>query len=133
MDILTKKQENFLDNAGLFGLLISLACLFQHFYFMITGWITISIIGVYLLSVVSFFMLMRKHDKAPIFLLISTVLIFCTLLLLMLSLAFSPVLLLLLVYSLIIVILTYVNGYPALLTKRKLAIKAEEDKWKNII
>ncbi|MEI9958565.1 MAG: hypothetical protein WDM90_20175 [Ferruginibacter sp.] len=76
MDILTKSEESFCENAGLGGLLLSLTCLIQHLFFMEPHWITYSIMGIYILPITGFVLLMKKKANAPSLILVSMILIF---------------------------------------------------------
>lgn len=130
---LNKQQESFCENAGLFGALLSLACLIQHMVFMIPNWITFSIIPVYILCIVSFVLLMKKQPVAALLLIVSAALILLLEVFMMLSLAFSLVLILLLLYLCVIAVVLYVGGTAAQLKKRQLALKEEAAKWNNIL
>lgn len=130
MDHLSKQQENFCDNAGLAGVLISLTCLFQHFYFMIPGWVTYSIIIVYLSALAGFILLMRKSPSAFGVLLISGILILALESFMILAKTYSLVLLLLLIYTVIIIALMYTSAeLQKNLRRRHIAKKADEAEW----
>lgn len=133
MTSITRQQESFCENAGLFGVMISIACLIQHMFFMIPGWITFTIIGVYILCITGFVLLMRKSAVALRLLFISAILIFLLEGFMILSLAFSLVLLILLVYLLIIVALLYSGDAQKELRKKAIAEKEEAAKWNGIV
>lgn len=130
---LSKQQENFCENAGLFGVLISVVCLVQHMVFMIPHWITFSIIAVYIFCITGFALLMKKMPAAPLLMAISAVLILLLGVFMTLLLAFSLVLLLLLIYLIVISAVLYGGATAAQLKKRSIAIKEEEAKWNNIL
>lgn len=130
---LSKQQESFCENAGLFGVLISVACLVQHMVFMIPHWITFAIIAVYLLCITGFALLMKKMPAAPLLLVISAVLILLLGVFMMLALAFSLVLMLLLIYLIVISAVLYGGTTAVQLKKRSIALKEEAAKWNNII
>lgn len=130
---LSKQQEGFCENAGLFGVLISVACLVQHMVFMIPGWITYSIIAVYILCITGFILLMKKMPNAPLLLFISAVLILLLGVFMTLMLAFSLVLLLLLLYLIVICAVLYGGTTAVQLKKRSVALKEEAAKWNNIL
>ena len=133
MDILTKSEENFCENAGLIGVLLSLACLVQHLLFMVPHWITFSIIGIYILPIISFILLMKKKVLAPRLIIISLVLVFLVEMLLILSLAFSLVLILLFVYLVSIVAILYSGDIVSQLKRKDRAQKEEAAKWNGIV
>ena len=133
MEILTKRQESFCDNAGLFGVMIAVACMIQHMIFMIPHWVTFAIIGVYLLCIVGFALLMKKSPVATPLLLISGILIFLLESYMILSLTFSLVILILLIYITVIVTLLYTDGVAKQLKKKSIAEKEEADQWNGVI
>lgn len=130
---LTKQQESFCENAGLFGVMISIACLIQHMFFMIPSWVTFTIIGLYILCITGFVLLMKKSVVALRILFISAILIFLLEGFMILSLAFSLVLLILLIYLLIIVALIYSGDTQKVLQKKAIAEKEEAAKWNGIV
>lgn len=130
---LSKQQESFCENAGLFGLLISLACLGQHLVFMIPSWITFSIIAVYVLCISGFILLMKKIAAAPLLLAISGILILLLGIFMTITLTFSLVLWLLLLYLIVICAVLYGGTTATQLKKRSIALREEAAKWDNII
>ena len=76
MDHLTKEQEEFCENGGLAGVLISLACLIQFLFFMVPQWISFGIIGVYVLCITGCILLMKKSVIALRVLMASAILVF---------------------------------------------------------
>lgn len=133
MEHLTKKQESFCENGGIFGALISLTCLIQHLIFMVHGWIAYSFIPVYLLSIIGFVLLARKSSKAYLVILISTVLIFVVEALMIIGLVFSVILLILWVYSVLIIVFIKVDHIQKQLYQKEKSEKAEREKWDGII
>ena len=133
MEQLTKQQENFCEIAGIFGVMISLSCLIQHLFFMIPHWITISIIGIYILCITGFVLLIKKSVAASPVLLISVILVFLLEILMTLSLTFSLVLMILLVYLIIIVALLYTGDVKTQIKKKRIAVREEKAKWDGII
>ncbi len=130
---LSKQQESFCDNAGLVGVLISIACLIQYMIFMVPGWITVVIILVYILCITGFVLLMKKNAAAPLLLLLSAVLTFLVEILMMLSLAFSLVLVLLLLYLCAVTAVVYIDETAAQLKKRSIALKQDAAAWDNVL
>jgi predicted membrane protein len=133
MDVLTKQQESFCENAGLFGTMLSVACLIQHIVFMIPHWISFSIIPVYVLSIAGYILLMKKSVSALPLLLISAILVFLLEALLLFSLTFSLVLFLLLIYSIVIVVLFFTGNMQKQLRKKALAEKEDAEKWNGVL
>lgn len=133
MVTLTKQQESFCENAGLFGVMISVACLAQHLFFMIPGWVTFTIIGVYILCISGFALLMKKSVVAFRLLFISAILVFLLEAVMIYTLAFSLILFLLLVYVIVIVVLLFVGDTQKQLHKKALAEKEEAAKWDGIV
>ncbi len=129
MDHLTKKDVNFCETAGLYGVIMSLACLFQHLYFMIPGMITITIIGLYMISTISFVMLMKKSTLALLFLAISTGLILLIIIVMALSLAFSLVLILFFIYLVVITAIGFSSDLQKHLRAQKQAEEADAAEW----
>ena len=133
MDHLSEKDEAFLSNMGIAGVLLTSTCLIQLILVMEGHWITFTIIGIYLLSLASYILMIKKSATAPPMLLVSAILIFLAEAFLILTLTFSLVLLLLLIYSAVTVALVYTSGIIKKLQQRDLAEKQERDNWKNII
>ena len=133
MASLTRQQESFCENAGLFGVLISLTCLAQHLLFMIPHWITFTIIPVYLLCIAGFVLLMKKSVTALRMLLTSSILIFLLEAFMILTLTFSLVLLMLMIYLIVIVALLYTGDLQKQLKEKLIAEKEEAAKWNGIL
>lgn len=133
MEHLTKKQESFCENGGIFGVLISLTCLIQHIVFMIPAWVNYAVIAVYFLSITGFILLAKRSSKAYLIILISSILIFLVTALMILSFVFSLVLLILLIYSILMIVFMKVNDIPKQLHQKEKAERAEREKWDGII
>jgi hypothetical protein len=133
MDVLTKQQESFCENMGLAGLMIAVTTLIQHMVFMIPGWITITIIPVYVLTITGFVLLMRKSVAALRLLFISAILVLLVEAFMIISLAFSLMVFILLLYLIVIVALLYSGETQKQLKKKYLAEKEELEKWNGIV
>ena len=133
MEHLTESQENFCENAGIFGILISVTCLIQSFIFMPPHWITYIIIFCYLVSITGFVLLTRKSASALPVILTATILLFLLEALLLVLLTFSLVLLILLLYSIVTVVLMIVNEIQKKLKEKMRFEKAEKEKWDGIL
>lgn len=133
MDILNRKQENFCENAGIAGVLLSITCLIQHLVFMVPGWLTYSILIVYCMAIAGFVMLARKSHQAFWLLLAAAILLFIVTAFMILIKAFSLVVPLLLIYTVIIVAVLSLNGIQPSLKEKWLHQKSEDEKWNGII
>jgi Ca2+/Na+ antiporter len=133
VDHLTKEQENFCENAGLFGVMTAAACLVQIMVVMLPHWIPFTLIAVYIFCITSFVLLMKKSAMAFRLLFISTILIFLMEVLMFFALTFSLVLFVLLVYLLVVVVLLYMGTIPKRLQQKSIAEKEEAAKWNGIV
>ncbi len=133
MEFLTKQQESFCENAGLFGVMISITCLIQMVMVMTAHWIPFSVIATYMVCIAGFVLLMKKSTDALRLLFIGTVLIFIMAALVLLSNIFSLLLLVLLAYLIAIVTLLFTGQIPAQLKKKRMAAIEEEQKWTSIL
>lgn len=126
---LSKGQEEFCEYLGLFGVLLSLTCLFQIAFYMTAHWLGFVYIGIYLFATIGFALLMKKHHLSPKLLLTISIFIFLLQVHMLLSLSFSLVLFMLLIYLIVTVVLLYSNNIKSQLQQKYLAEKAEEDNW----
>lgn len=133
MNVLTENDKNTCSYAGFFGILISVTCLIQNFVFFRPHWFTTILIIIFLFSIVAFSLLIAQHTIAPLLLAISTGLLAGSSLLLLLSIIISPIVIILFIYSLIIMVIVYANGFPAKFRQKKLAAREEQELWKNKI
>jgi hypothetical protein len=133
MEFLTKQQESFCENAGLFGVMIAITCMIQMMIVMVAHWIPFTVIGTYILCIAGFIMLMKKSAYAFRLLFISSIAIFIMAALVLLSNIFSLLLLILLAYLIVIITLLYMGPIPVQLKKRQLAVMEEEQKWNNVL
>ncbi|MES2776565.1 MAG: hypothetical protein V4722_20475 [Bacteroidota bacterium] len=126
---LSKSQESFCENMGLFGVLISATCLGQTFFFMNLHWLAFTFIAIYTLSLIGFILLMKKSHLATTVLIVSSALVFGAELMMLVSLVFSLVLLILFIYLVVTLFLVYGAGIPMALKQKYFTEKAEEDNW----
>jgi len=133
MDILTKKQESFCENTGLFGVMTSVVCLGQHLFFMIPDLVTFAIIPVYIVCIIAFVLLMQKKATAFRLLFLSTILVFLLEVFMIISLALSLIILILLLYMIVIVTLLYMDGIQQQLNRKYIAEQQEAAQWDNIL
>ena len=133
MEFLTKQQESFCENGGLFGVMISITCLIQMMIVMNPHWIPFTIIGIYILCITAFVLLTKKSIHALRLLFISSILVFFMEGFMILSSTFSLVLLILLIYLIVIVALLYTGTIPQQIKKKNIAVLEEEQQWNNIL
>lgn len=133
MDHLSEKDEAFLSNMGIAGVLLTSTCFIQLLLIMLAHWITFTIMGIYILSLAAYILMIKKSTISPLLLLISAILIFLVEAYMILAGFFSLAPLLLLIYSATTVILIYSSGVIKKLKQRDLAEKQERDNWKNIL
>ena len=133
MDHLSEKDEAFLSNMGIAGVLLTAACFVQFLLLMIGHWITFTIMGVYLFALASYILMIRRSVLTPTMLLVSTILIFLMELYMMLAGFISLAPILLLIFSVVTIVLVYNSGIIKKLKQRDLAEKQERDNWKNIL
>lgn len=85
---LTKKEEEFCTITGVVGFALILVCLLQHLYAMYSYWFTWLIAAVYVLAVVAFSLLIKKHWFAPHAIMVVSVLLLLDVAFLIISLVF---------------------------------------------
>ncbi|MES2430440.1 MAG: hypothetical protein V4556_05845 [Bacteroidota bacterium] len=129
MEYLNKKDVNFCENAGIAGLGMAFVCLCQHLYLMEPHWITFTMLGLYVMTIVSFIMLIRKSTLALLFLAISGGGILFTIAVMTISYAFSLVLVLLFLYILVIAAIGFSSDLLQNLKERKRLKDAEALEW----
>src|SRR5690242_629389 len=112
MHTLSKRHQSICSNMGTFGVLISLTCLIQQMVFGTTHWLVLAMASIYLFAAICFLLLALQKTVSPILLIISTVLTFCAEVLLMITLAFSPVVILLFFYSVITIVVIFMEDVP---------------------
>lgn len=126
---LTDKNKDLCTYTGVFGILLSITCLIQHFVVAIPHWVTFIITLVYLLTITSFSLLAVMKPAAPVLLIISSVLVFLTEAFLIISGLFSLVVLLLFLYCIIITVIVFVDGIPKKLAAEAAKRRAEANEW----
>jgi hypothetical protein len=124
-----QKDENLCEYTGLFGILLSLTCLIQHFVVTRSLWITQLMTVGYIFAIIVFLLLALKKPAAPVLLIISAVFSFITQIIWVKGFAFSLVVLLLVLYTAVAVVVLYVEQLPQKLKQKRLAEKEEEELW----
>ncbi len=133
MDHLSKKDEAFLSNMGIGGVLLTSTCLVQFILVMLGHWISFTIVAIYLFTLAGYILMIKKSVNAPLLIFISAILIFLAEAYMILSLTFSLVLVLLLIYSAVTVALIYTSDIIKKLRLRDLEEKQERENWKNLL
>ncbi len=126
---LTDRNKEFCTYTGVFGVLLSLTCLIQHFVIAIPHWVTFMVTLVYLFTITSFALLALQKAAAPVMLIISSVLVFMTEAFLMITGLFSLVVILLFIYCIVITIVVYMDGIPKKLSTEAAKQRAERNEW----
>ena len=124
-----QKDENLCEYTGLFGVLLSLTCLIQHFVVTRSLWITQLMTVGYIFAIIAFLLLGLKKPVAPVLLIISAAFSFTTQIIWMKGFAFSLVVLLLVLYTVVIAVVLYVEQVPQKLKQKRQAEKEEEELW----
>ena len=132
-DVLTAKQQDLCNYTGLFGVLIALTCLIQHIAITRAHWITFMMVGIYLFIITAFVMIALQKVMAPILLIIAAVFSLIAELILIMNDVFSLAVVVLLIYTVVIVVVMYLENIPGLLKQKAVLLKAEEDLWKDKI
>ncbi|MFC4232980.1 hypothetical protein ACFOW1_13850 [Parasediminibacterium paludis] len=132
---LTKADEEFCAVAGVAGVVLAIACLFQNLYISPGHWITLVVTAIFLFSITAFVLLVRKSTAAFLCVCISALLLFSYLILLIIAifvlqlLIFSWIFMILLVYNITIAIVIFAKDIPSKLVFRKQTLLAEEAYW----
>ncbi|MFN8291621.1 MAG: hypothetical protein U0U70_15295 [Chitinophagaceae bacterium] len=128
-DQLTNRQKNICEYGGVFGVLLSLTCLIQHFIFAIPNKYSNPMIPAYLLCITAFLLLALLKRVALIFLIVSAALTIIIEWRLYSSFAFSLVVLLLFIYNIIILVVIYTEQIPQRLKAMEKAKASEDTYW----
>lgn len=128
---LTAKDKDLCMYIGVFGFMLSLTSLVQHFMYTIPHWITALIALFYIFSMISFVLLTSQHRMAPVLLIWNSGFIFLINIIFLRIGIISLVVLLLTLYSVIINVVLFINHFPIKLKNRALAIRAEKELWKD--
>jgi len=130
---LTSRQQDLCSYAGTFGALLGITCLVQHMMITRAHWITFAMTGVYIFIIISYILLAFQQTISPVLLIASAILSMATEWVLIKNYVFSLVVLLLFIYSVVIVVVIYIEQIPALLKQKALARRAEEEEWRGKI
>lgn len=130
---LNTRQQDTCSYAGLFGALLALTCLIQHIVITRAHWITFMMLGIYIFVITAFVLLALQKSAAPVLLIIAASLSFIAEVILIRNGVFSLAVLLLFIYNVVIVVIIYMEEIPLLLKQKSLAMKAEEELWKDKI
>ncbi len=118
---------------GIFGSLLSLTCLIQHFAITVPHWITACMAAIYIFAIVTFILLALQNVAAPLLLAITTVAAVVADIILTRNGVFSLIVVLLHSYSVGILVVLLTEGVPRKLKQRAIARRAENQLWKDKI
>lgn len=129
--MLSNKNKEFCDYAGLGGLVISFACMLQMFIFMKSHWINYIMLGVYFFSTVAYSFFIARKTFSPLLVLTSTILALLSDALLLAALTFSLIMLVLVLYSTVVTVFIYILGLPAKFRSIAETKKTEDNYWRD--
>jgi hypothetical protein len=133
MNTLTNRQQDICTYTGLFGALICTTCLIQHIIITSTHWITFVLLGVYLFAILSFTLLGLQKAIAPWLLVANAAFLLIDQTIFILSGVFSLIVFIAFIYSVTVVVVLFMEGFPARLREKARALKEEELAWKDKI
>lgn len=131
MNTLTNKQKDICAYAGLFGALLNATCLIQLMIITREHWVSLALLGAFAFSIGAFILLGLQKPVAPWLLIVSATILFAAELVFVASGVFSLVVLLSCLYSVIIVVVLFIEQLPQKLKEKAMAEKAEEMAWRN--
>jgi len=130
MATLTNKQKDICAYTGLFGALLNATCLIQLMIITRDHWISYALMAIYVFSIFTFILLGVQKPIAPWLLIICATFLLMVELFFVFSGIFSLVVLLSFIYSVIIVVVFFVEQLPKKLKEKALAEKAESLAWR---
>lgn len=133
MNTLTSKQQDLCTYSGIFGALISATCFIQLMIISREHWLGFVLLGINAFAILTFILLALQKPIAPWLLIAVAALLFLAKLVYILSGVFSVIVLLALLYSVVIVVLLFVEQLPQKLKEKALAERAEALVWKDKI
>lgn len=133
MNTLTGKQKDLCSYTGLFGALISATCLIQLMVISRDHWIVVVLLGINAFAILAFVLLALQKAIAPWLLIAVATLLLLAKLIYLLNGVFSLIVFLSLLYSVVIVILLFIEQLPQKLKEKALAEKTEALVWKDKI
>lgn len=127
----TKKEDEMVSVLGVVGTALSLTSLFQHFYFTTNGWQVWAMALVYIYSTIAYILTVKKNRFCGVLLIIAAAKLFIIEVLLSLMGVTTPVVMLLFVFTIITIVLLYMENIPAKLKQKFLLESKDEDFWKD--
>lgn len=127
----SKKEDEMVSVLGVAGAALSITCLFQHFYFTTNGWQVWVMAVVYIYSTISYILTTKKNRFCAVLLIIAAILLFVNEVVLFMVGVSTPVVMLLFVFTIITIVLLYMENIPAKLKQKFLLESQDEDFWKN--
>ena len=129
----TNKQQDICSYTGSFGALISSACFIQLMIISREHWLAFVLLGINVFAILAFILLALQKAIAPWLLIAVAVLLFLAELIYIFSGVFSLVVLLSFFYTVVIVVVLFVEQIPQKLKEKALAERAEALIWKDKI
>jgi hypothetical protein len=129
----TNKQQDICSYTGTFGTLISAACFLQLMIISREHWLAFVLLGINVFAILAFILLALQKAIAPWLLIAVAVLLFLAELIYVFSGVFSLVVLLSFFYTVVIVVVLFVEQIPQKLKEKALAERAEALIWKDKI
>jgi hypothetical protein len=132
---LTSADEEFCAVAGIAGVVLSIACLFQNLYISPGHWITLVITAIFVFSITAFILLIKKRPAAFICVCVSAFLLFSYMVLLIIAIIvyqlfiFSWIFMILLLYNITMAIAIFAKGLPAKFKLRQQELLADDAYW----
>jgi hypothetical protein len=131
MNTLTNKQKDICAYTGLFGALLNATCLIQLMIIIRDHWISYALLGVFLFSTLAFILLGLLKSIAPWLLIICATFLFAAELVFLTSGVFSLVVILSFIYSVVIVVVLFIERLPQKLKEKALAERTEAMAWRD--
>lgn len=138
MKELTNSQKDFLQYSGMVGTGIGLVCLVQQMYiidrsFLVAALFSLSAVG----GIVAYIFVMLQKKEAGLLLIVAASLLFLRqgvigfLFLKFGIIMISPIQVIFFIYTLVILIIFFLNGYQRILKEIAADKKTEQEYWKN--
>jgi hypothetical protein len=129
MQDLSNQQKDLCGYGGAFGVMIAVTVLIQHFNLTRPHLVTYSMAAIYAFAITSFTLLAFQKKFAPVFLIISCILVFLAEATLIINFVFSLIVFILFVYTVIITVMVYMGDLPKRLREKALLLKVENESW----
>lgn len=131
METLSKKDQQFCDYAGLAGIGLTVVCFTQELYYMIFNYRHLLIISGFICLLIAFSLLIRRSVYTAVIISISAVWMFGIEAFTILAGLFSLAGVILTAYTIVIVVLFFMEDLPKKFKERRAQIRSEDDYWKD--